>query len=62
MSPARSRAIAALEELLAELPRHARRCALEAPGYPTGPCNCDRNEAVRQRATESLRELKGVAP
>lgn len=47
MTPARSSAIVAIEELLAELPRHARRCALEAPGYPTGPCNCDGNRAVR---------------
>lgn len=61
MSPARSEAIVVITELLDELPRHARRCALEAPGYPTGPCNCDGNEGVRRRATAALERLRAGA-
>jgi hypothetical protein len=59
VTPARQKAIVTIEELLAELPRHARRCALEAPGYPTGPCNCDGNRGVRARAHATLLELHG---
>lgn len=61
MTPARQKAIVTIEELLAELPPHARRCALEAPGYPTGPCNCDRNAGVRTRAEATLHLLRGRA-